>query len=311
MCGGRVAMPICARLANQMPRVAYPACRARSRVCRFDHRSDGRNALRFGRESRERGEGNMQLTLAMTTLQRISITKADLDRIPLNERRNVILLAHAANELNTFSRLFRFTLRQPDADDVVMQAHGAQTLAIARVLASKAWETWQLLSKGFLSSATAKTYEAQFSDDDKASFNAVKKYFKGGSPFSRIRNKLGFHYDLDAIDKGYANLQPSDDLNAYISKYHTNTFYAFAETVAGHTMLELVCPGDPQKAFQILIGDMEEMAGTLAEVTSAIIAACLEIHCGDVRTSKREIIPLKDAPDAQSITIPFFVTVPD
>ncbi len=77
----------------------------------------------------------------MTILQKISITKADLDGIPVDERRNVILLAHAANELNTFSRLLHFAIRPPDADDaaddVVMHANAAQALAVARCSPAK------------------------------------------------------------------------------------------------------------------------------------------------------------------------------
>jgi hypothetical protein len=101
-------------------------------------------------------------------LHRIKLTQAQLDAVPEQERVLMVLLAHAANELNTLTKLFHFCSTQKAPTPIEEQARNAQALVLARVLAGKLYECWELLQRAFFGARLSQTYEPEFD------INAIK-----------------------------------------------------------------------------------------------------------------------------------------
>lgn len=154
----------------------------------------------------------------MLRIHHIALSPEQLNLIPQSERRLLVLVAHAANELSVLSKLFHFMAGASPNVAMLMQAENMQALVIGRLLTGKIYECWKLLTSAFFGKALSKDYEQKFDAEGSASLSWLKKYFGRDNVIATVRNEHAFHYSLDQVDGGFATLAEGDALDIYLAK---------------------------------------------------------------------------------------------
>ena len=245
-------------------------------------------------------------------IHHLKLSRAQLDSIPADERRLLILIAHAANELSVLTKLFHFAAGTvtDDALPHFEHAHNTQALVLGRILTGKIYEWWVLMQSAFFGTRLSQLYEPLFEPDPRMALDMLKRYFGRDNIIGRIRNKFAFHYSPDQVDPGYTAVIDDDPLSMYLSKHNTNTLYDFAETVTGRAMLDLINPNDHEAAFGQLIDESSRAVSQIADVTGQIILLCFDRHLGgNIYSLGAEVIDVEGAPESETISIPYFIEV--
>lgn len=244
----------------------------------------------------------------MIELHQVDLKKEQLDRIPESERRLFVLVAHAANELNTLAKLFHFACSSASESGLTGQAENAQALVLARVLTGKIYEFWQLLQMSFFAAQLSREYEPLMEAEPRASLNELKRYFGRENLITLVRNKFAFHYSSDQVDAGYMAVIEGDPLQIYLAKNNANTLYAFADTIAGRAMLEAIQPGNHSAAFDALITETSKAVRDIGTVIDGIMIVCFQKYIGtSFYDLGAKIIEVEGVPESQKVAIPFFV----
>jgi hypothetical protein len=234
-------------------------------------------------------------------LHHFTLTRAQLESIPVAERSWIVALSHAANELSVLTKLFHYCSRQEGSDGLLAEPRNAQALVLGRLLTGKLYETWRLLQSAFFGSAVSRIYEPQFDETASDALNKLKRYFGRRNLIETVRNRFAFHYSADQVEEGFTRLVDGDPLDVYLSKTNANTLYTFAESIATRSFLQSIDPADPARAFDALIRETSEVVGWLNEVIAACMITCLSLHIGgDLRSLGAEIVNVEGAPDWRS-----------
>lgn len=253
---------------------------------------------------------NFYFRVHMVDLHQIDLTRDQLDRIPDGERRLLVLVAHAWNEINTLAKLFHFAAGSAADEGLASQAETTQALVLARVLTGKIYEFWKLLQSSFFGAQLSRAYAPLMDPESSAALDELKKYFSGESVVATIRNKFAFHYAGDQIDAGYAALVEGDPLQIYLAKHNANTLFSFAETIAGRSMLEAIRPGDPLGAFNTLVAETSKLVGSIGEVAAGLMAVCVRRYLGsDLYELGAKTISVDAVPSSLAVRIPYFVEI--
>jgi hypothetical protein len=243
-------------------------------------------------------------------IHHITLTRKQLDSIPESERRLLVLLAHAGNELNVLSKLFHFSARPGSETPIVQQAENTQSMVLGRVLTGKIYECWNLMQSAFFRSGLSKRYQSQFDPDASEALDALKRYFGRDNLIEKVRNGHAFHYSPEQIDAGYQTLADGDPLEIYLAKTNANTLYTFADTIAGRAMIEDIKPGDHQRAFEVLVEETTRAVARINEVIGASMTICFKTYLGgNLYALGAKEIEIEGAPDSQTISIPYFVEI--
>jgi hypothetical protein len=243
-------------------------------------------------------------------IHHITLSRKQLDSIPQPERRLLVLMAHAGNELNVLSKLFHFSAKAKSTTPILQEAENAQSMVIGRVLTGKIYECWILMGSAFFGSGLSKKYEPQFDQEALAALKALKQYFGRENLVEKVRNGHAFHYSPEQIDAGYRTLADGDPLEVYLANANANTIYTFADTIAGRAMLEDIKPGDHRRAFEMLVEETSKAVGRINKVIAATMTICFKTYLGsDLYALGAKVIEIQGAPDSQSVSIPYFVEI--
>lgn len=243
-------------------------------------------------------------------LHHFTLSTKQLDAIPEPERVLIVLMSHAANELNVLSKLFHFCTTHEVDVPLLVEAQNAQALTLVRILTGKMYECWRLLHSAFFNKVS-NTYEPLFDEEARVSLDSLKRYFgRGGNLIEVVRNKYAFHYSPEQISKGYIKLGERDALDVYLSKTNANTLYVFAESIVGRSLMESINPDDHSCALETLIDETARVLGWFNVVIAACLSTCLQLHIGgDLYELGARDIEVEGAPDWKSVTIPYFVEI--
>jgi len=243
-------------------------------------------------------------------IHHITLSRKQLDSIPEPERRLLVLMAHAGNELNVLSKLFHFSAKAEATEPILQQAENTQSMVIGRVLTGKIYECWKLMQSAFFRSVLSKQYESQLDPEASEALDALKRYFGRENLIEKVRNGHAFHYSPEQIDAGYRTLVDGDPLEVYLAKANANTVYTFADTIAGRAMLEDIKPGDHQRAFEMLVEETTKAVARINEVIAATMTICFKTYIGgNLYALGAKVIEIQGAPDSQSVSIPYFIEI--
>lgn len=240
----------------------------------------------------------------------ISLTKKQLDAVPDGERTLLILCAHAANELNILIKLFRFCSEHPAATDAEERARNAQAMTMGRLLTGKLYECWKLMRSAFFGAQLSRTYEQLLDPEAKTALGELKRYFSGPNLIEAVRNRHAFHYAPDQISRGYVALSEHEPLPMYMSDANANTLYAFADVIAGYSMIEDIQPGDPKNAYGALISETSKVLGQFNQLIAGCMVVVMQKYVGaDLEALGSKEVEVSGAPDWKSVTVPYFVEI--
>jgi hypothetical protein len=182
----------------------------------------------------------------MMLLYKVELTKERLAAMPAEERRALLLLGHAINELNVLQKLIMMHRRTPAAHKVVDRLEDGQALILTRVLIGKLHEAWELFKVRVQASALLRSKYLDNKDGERrALLEKLNKHFGGKSPLTAIRNQLSFHYTdkTNLVEHDFQHLSDTEPWEFYLAETVGNSFYWASELVTTASMVRLATPG--------------------------------------------------------------------
>lgn len=181
------------------------------------------------------------------TIYRIATPKAKLAALGDVERRLVLVLGHAANQISTLQRLALFTLGNEWPHEVNDRIAVGRANVMLRLLAGAVWETHLLISKRVESDKTGAQYLAKLMDGGKECYARLKKERGGevGAILAALRNDHAFHYpENQAIDDAFKEIPDSESMEVIVSEHGDATFFQMSEIMSVIALAKVVKEGD-------------------------------------------------------------------
>jgi|SRR5579871_2056470 len=245
-------------------------------------------------------------------INRVILTKAKLEELSKTERTLLLLLGHASNEINVFTKILLLMRKENVPSKLMMHAEAGQVFIMLRVLIGKLHEAWMLFkTRAQSDKRIAEKCLVHLPPEAKQSLEVLKKHFGTQSPLTRIRNKVAFHYrdDDDLTEKNFRLLPETDPWEFFLSNNPYHTFFLASEMVLAWSMIGLV-PGpgssdemSDHEAIAKLIQLVASVSTDILKLFVALMAIIISRSIPDVKMV-REQVP--DGPQASAITIPFF-----
>jgi len=212
---------------------------------------------------------------------KLELTKQKLAAMPAEERRALLLLGHAINEINVLQKLIMMHRRTPAPHKVVDRLEAGQALILGRVLIGKLHEAWELFKVRVQGSAQLRPkYVIDQGGERRVLIEKLNKHFGRGSPLSAIRNQLSFHYtdDKDLLEDNFQHLSDSEPWEFYLAETVGNSFYWASELVTTASMVRLAKPDarGEREAFGRLFDLATEVSGDIVELFQQIVADIVE-----------------------------------
>ncbi|MBM3550951.1 MAG: hypothetical protein FJX45_04135 [Alphaproteobacteria bacterium] len=254
--------------------------------------------------------------MAMMNVFRVRVSKEKLRAMPPNERALFVLLGHAANQINLFSKLVLFSTNKTADNEVEGMLSAGQTQLLLRMVIGVIHEAWsKVISKRFLSSSLARDYIPLIDQEGQASLEALKKLFGTSNVLSNIRNSYAFHhpYDADieaAFDTAVANAEFDNSWDWYFSRSNYNSFYFVSEFIMLHGILNQIGEVDLDSAQEKLMREVQTALMEMATLIMALTVAMWRKHFGNEMDAEICAQPT-DAPGLYEFSLPFFVEVPE
>jgi hypothetical protein len=217
----------------------------------------------------------------MTKIYTIHLTKQSLAAMPDAERKLLLLLGHATNEIIVFQRLVVASVQGTYAPEFVDNVQAGQTLILIRVLIGKLCEAWELFRVRFLSERQlADRYLPKLNEEASAALERLKKHFGAQSPLTLIRNRFSFHYrdDDDLVEQSFQDTPADDEWRFYLSHAQGNSFYYASELVVQYGTIKLAAQA-PNDADSSAASNLAALGRLIVKVSGQIMA--LFVDCID------------------------------
>lgn len=254
----------------------------------------------------------------MTEIHHTTIAKKDLAAMSDRERRLLLLLCHATNEIVVYQKLILVSGQSTPTHDFVDLVQTGQTFIFMRSLIGKLHEAWDLFRARFLTAReVAELYLPRLNAKGSEALIRLKKHFGRQSPITLIRNGLSFHYkdESDLIEQTFQILPDDEPWQIHLGNRDMNCFYYFAEMVVEAAVIKLT----DQKSLKI--GEtfhVSEQRG-FAELCSKIVEVAhdLQILFGECialiiannfpRATISSSTKLQGAKYINDLRLPFFI----
>lgn len=245
------------------------------------------------------------------TVHSLVYSKADLDKVPAEERLFFLMAGSVANDTAILNKLLLASVKNQSDFGSAIAGQGNSTAAvfILRMLSGRLVEAGKLTAK---SSNLIKTrYEADLSQMAKDSFYAILRYFAGKrSLLLNIRDQMAFHHLSESVERAYLTLDESIDLGDYMQTATGNTLYYTAELLHYENLKNL--SGLPhEEAIPRWVDDATEQSknfGNFVNGYALVFAKRYLPQAFDKLAIEAEQVP---AIDLQKIVLPFFTVLPD
>ncbi len=179
------------------------------------------------------------MTRVDCTVHQIILRTADLRKLDEIQRRLLLTLGHAANEM---AALYRATHAagsdaHQGADPITRQIARAQTLLMTRMAASKMKEVFDITDEPKYGKII-KTVYPEFSRTETDIKNIIEKHID----LKTLRDQFGFHYKsslYENMDTIYLHGSSSDETHEFVFDHKgVNSFFAIAEFFFQKTFAE-------------------------------------------------------------------------
>lgn len=253
------------------------------------------------------------------SIYRLDLTKRKLAALPPTERRLLILLGHASNEISVLRRLIVMSRQAQAKNETVDHVQAWQTLFLMRLLIGKLHEAWELFEVRFQDNRLAASkYLPLLGQSATAALDFLRQHLGKGTPLARIRNKLSSRYnDKDDLIEASINRLPDEEpLPCYISNIVGNSFYGASELVIAKGIAELdgCVPsyakardgiGVQDQSFEDLFFVTVKVSGQMITLFGQCIGAIVVTNLG--KETKLTPVELRNVPKLSEIGFPFFV----
>jgi hypothetical protein len=213
-----------------------------------------------------------------------------------------------ANDLNILTKLTTIAFNPVGGHEIFARANAATGMLMLKLLAGKINEGWLLIGQQF--SPLYKKYEGELSDEAKVALDYLKKYFGKSNVVNIIRNKVGFHSDMQIIQKGYEFFPTTEIFVDYLTESQGHSLYYSAEIISAVGITHLIDEHDWRAGIDKITLEIGEIAVKMVvfflEYMKAFVQRYIAHGVTDIHKDK---FTIADGPPIDTVTIPFFCVV--
>ena len=244
------------------------------------------------------------------SIHRLNLSKADLEGLDKAERKLILALGTALNELTVFAKLVILSGKEDHKNELEHQMRGAQMFIFLRAFIGKLHDAWELHQKlvgknGIIS----KAFFPKLSASEKVSLERLKTHFGKKSPITTIRNSFSSHYydEKDLLEISFWNVPDNEDFCWYISDALANSFFHGSEIVVTNAMIDAFGVGagciSRLEVYEKLMNMVVEVSSDFQLYFSAMIKIAIQTRLSDVKIDKMIDVA---AENADELSFPFY-----
>jgi hypothetical protein len=240
-----------------------------------------------------------------TTVYRIATPKAKLAALGDAERRLLLVLGHAANQISTLQRLTLFSLGNEWPDEVSDRIAVGRANVTLRLLAGAVWETHLLISKRVEGDKTGAKYLTMLMDGGKECYARLKRERGGevGELLAELRNDHAFHYpENKAIDEAFNEIPDGESMEVIVSENGDATFFQMSEIMSIVALAKVIKGGDFGERIERLSKIITNHSGELVQFIQHYTGTIMQ-EASDILET--EMVPVEiPATNMEDIIIP-------
>ena len=244
-------------------------------------------------------------------LSEIRFTKAQLMKLPAEERELLLRVGLVANDVLLFQRIWAAFMYRDPKTQLAKEAQAIQGLTVLLIIAGKAFEAIDgVFNKRFLSSPLSREYLARFSKEHKRAYEYLKKLQGANGLLADIRNTHAFHF-LNKIELSpYIEAMPDDRMHSiYLGAPDGNTMNAFAAHASFMALLKITGETTPEAALKEIEGELGDAIEALFQWTAGVQIVALKKMLGLKPPMRPRRIEEHEYLPQDKISFPFFMTV--
>ena len=250
----------------------------------------------------------------MTQLAALTLTKAQLDQIPADERLFYFMAGQLHNDINILTKLLTAAINEVELvgrEPPKRSAALAQVLLLLKLTAGRLYEGHKMIRETFSAKGFLKKYKAEMSSATFVSLDTLNRYFGSKSAIQRIRTKFAFHLDAKSIAAAYANAPPEFTSVEYLSKrYPGHNLFHTSETLS---LIAIVGDGleNWQDTIGQIVGEITATCLTVGTFLMGFIGIIFNKHLGlTMEHLEAAAITITDDPSIDDVRLPFFCLPP-
>jgi hypothetical protein len=245
-------------------------------------------------------------------IRRLKLPIHALSRLSENERTFLLMAGHMQNEFVVLNKIFAWCISPTkSATPVESEVNGSQSFIIAKILAGKLLEGWQLMSTAYFGSKLSHELEPVLHESTRLSLDGLKSYFSQSNPIYTVRNSFAFHYSAEEIARHWHEAASEPNFSFLIGDEYGNTFHQASEIAAGLALLNGIKPNDRAAALETFLDDVQKVTALFSDFLSGVIFVILERCFGETLSAlgvEEDVHPTRGIDE---IDIPFFYIPPN
>ena len=246
----------------------------------------------------------------MISIYPITLSQAEFRAAPERERLFYLKLGLITNEVSCLNKSALFSLRQPESSELMSRAGSTLGMLHFRLLAGRLYEAHRVITGGF--KPLLLTYRSRKNLKLREAYSRLNAYFDDPLNLVKaVRHKLAFHTDDEVFRAGVGLMAEDDDLTDYMCEQRGNTLFWSGEVAMVAALQHLVGVDDATKAFDKLLGDLNEVAALVNDFAFAFAMAFFDRNFPEKRKNIGQgKIEISGAAVLTEMSLPFFYEVP-
>lgn len=228
---------------------------------------------------------------------RVPLGKKQLDPLPVGDRAFLLLLGHAANEVNILRKLLLYSISVDRSVPLERDANWGQQLMILKLLSMKLWGIWEKFPDDYKKYRGRGGRWRQLDRTGAGELRSIQSYFKNSkNSIKQLRHKFGAHYDPTQINRGYSHLLADDTSRSlYIGRMDDHFYIEVADYVTSLAMGSVGDDPPTNERLATIITDVLETSTKFLRVARSIVVAIYKHYIqgqeieGDEEESEVEI----------------------
>lgn len=235
------------------------------------------------------------------SVRRLNLSDLKLKALTERERYVFALTGHVFNELMLLQKLIHVSRHPVGGENPTKDASLAVSLFFLRMLTAKTHEALKILKKDSIRTVLVTDYfnhvEGLIVKWDERCKNSL-------TWLAQIRNKGAFHYLNDAQWGPEITDNLCEGAYVYIGKKYSDTYFHWAEIVAGLPMMKKVNEAEPLDGLETMIAKLGELLGGLNDCLALGLQAFMKKRLIDDNALEPPVS--FEAPHFENFHLPYF-----
>jgi hypothetical protein len=257
----------------------------------------------------------------MAELKGVHLTKADLDRIPADERYFYLMAGHLANDVNILGKLLLMASNSAFRKDGEIleknphrQAGLAQMFLVLKLLAGRLYEASRLIGTHYFGKGLDTKYENEMREKARDARLQFSRYFgEKANVIKMVRHKFAFHLqgNRDAIESVYNEVDGDYPFVQYLGEEVGSNLFIGSEMILLNAMAKLVNAQTPLDGIEKIRDDTVKVSAWLMLFVTGYMSVMMRRYIMPVKGGQVEKITIEEAPSISLYSLPFFAGAPE